>query len=391
MRIKIVPADFQVNEELNLKLGTRGDYAIYEVTKQGITTEKAQQALARVAGCHPRAVRFPARKDRQAVAVQFASIKGNPPQRLVSEQVSATHAGRLDRPLQPTDIGANRFAITLRDLSPSEAKALGDQLTRMAEHGLPNYFHHQRFGSYSLGDGFLGARIVARDAEGALRAYLARVYPGDPGAVRRFKRVAADRWGEWDTLFAAAPQPSNYRSLLTFLRDHPTAYRKALNLIPRRTLSLYLAAYQSHLWNLIAGNSLETLLGEPTARVEIAGTALPIYDRLPADLRGRLEALSISMPYHRAQYDDPVLQEVVARVLAAEGLTQNDLKARILKRAYLSRHQRRLLLYPTELSLETPVQDERFVGRVKVLAAFTLPRGSYATLLLEAAGAFCDG
>ena len=71
---------------------------------------------------------------------------------------------------------------------------------------------------------------------------------------------------DWDALFEAAPRPSNYRSVLTYLRDHPhpteTDYRKALNLITRRLLSLYLAAYQSLLWNRVAARYLAARLGE---------------------------------------------------------------------------------------------------------------------------------
>ena len=391
MRTKHLPADFEVQEQLGLDLGTSGAYAVYSVEKQNITTFQAQARLAAALGCARSAVQFAGLKDQRAVVSQHASIKGNPPEQINGDAFTATHAGRLDRPLRPSDIKSNRFAITLRDLAPGEAERIGGRLEEVARHGLPNYFDQQRFGSFSPEAGFIGAHIVARDAESALRAYLAVPYGGDPANVKRFKKATAGNWGDWDILFAAAPKPSNYRSVLTFLRDHPDDYRKALNLIPRQLLSLWLSAFQSALWNRMVGQYLETLLAAETQRVpgpdwlEIATVRLPLHRTLPADLRDKLGELSVVMPHHRAVYPEPALAKAAGAVLEAEGLTTNDLKARILKKAYLSRDQRPLLLFPTGVAVQSPADDECFAGRQKMIVRFTVPRGSYATLVIKSA------
>jgi len=74
---------------------------------------------------------------------------------------------------------------------------------------------------------------------------------------------------------------------------------------------------------------------------------------------------------------------VVEDILQAEGLTLSDLKPRLLRRAYLPRGQRRLILRPADASASPPVPDERFPGRQKVTLAFALPPGSYATLVVR--------
>ncbi len=391
VRTKHLPADFEVQEQLGLDLGTRGEYAVYRVEKRNITTFQAQARLADALGCARSAVQFAGLKDQRAVALQHASIKGNPPAQINGDAFMATHAGRLDRPLRSSDIKSNHFAITLRDLAPGEAERIACRLEEVAKHGLPNYFDQQRFGSYSPEAGFIGAHVLERDAEGALRAYLAVPYVGDPANVKRFKKATAGNWGDWDTLFAAAPKPSNYRSVLTFLRDHPDDYRKALNLIPRQLLSLWLSAFQSSLWNRIVGQYLETLLAAETPRVpepdwlEIATVRLPLHRTLPAGLRDQLGKLSVIMPHHRAVYPEPALARAAGAVLEAEGLTTNDLKARILKKAYLSRDQRPLLLFPTGVVVQAPADDECFPGRLKMVVRFTVPRGSYATLVIKSA------
>jgi tRNA pseudouridine13 synthase len=258
----------------------------------------------------------------------------------------------------------------------------------MPHSGLPNYFDDQRFGSLPPGEEHISKYILQRNAEGALRAYLTQPFAGDPAPVHKFKAFARRHWEEWNTLFDAAPRPSNFRSVLTYLRDHVTQdpaekavhYRKALNLITRRLLSIYLSAYQSLLWNRIAGRWLEAQLEQVSARIEIARERLPLYDDLPPHLDRNM---AIPLPNHRAIYADPALAAIVNQILQEEGFVLHDLKARILKKAYLSKSKRALLLFPQDTASDPPAPDERFPGRSKVTVAFTLPRGSYATLALK--------
>jgi tRNA pseudouridine13 synthase len=115
--------------------------------------------------------------------------------------------------------------------------------------------------------------------------------------------------------------------------------------------------------------------------VEIAGERLPIYHGLPRDWD---RETAIPLPNHRAAYGEPGLEEAVTQVLEGEGLALNDLKARILKRAYLAKGKRTLLLFPEDLSASEPEPDERYKDRAKLTLNFSLPRGSYATLVVKA-------
>ena len=264
MQWKYRPEDFYVEERVWLPFTPEGHFAIYRVRKRGVTTLSVQAQMARALNLPHSDVVFPALKDKEAVAIQHAAVQGNGPPRMAGKGFEARFLGRSPRPLGPADIIANHFTIVVRDLSLEDAASIPVRLARLSRTGLPNYFDQQRFGSLMHGEDHIAKRIIRRDAEGALRAYLTQHFAGDPARVRKFKTVAAAHWGDWNRLFDAAPRPSNYRSVLTYLRDHPTGspaelttyYRKALNLITRRLLSLYLAAYQSLLWNRIASRYL---------------------------------------------------------------------------------------------------------------------------------------
>lgn len=389
MRFKVKPEDFVVEELARLPLAPEGDFAIYRVEKRNVTTLRVQMDIAAQLRRRSSDVQSPALKDKKSAAIQYLCIRGTGPGQLNGLGYRAHFVGRSRRSLRPSDLTGNRFTINLRDLSPGEAGQVAEQLSEVARYGLPNYFDEQRFGSYSLQpdapDRFIGKTILRRDAEGAVRAYLAHPFLGDPPSVRAFKAVARQNWGEWAYLLEKAPRPSNYRSLLTYLKDHPQGYRKALNLIPRRLLSLYLAAYQGYLWNQIAGGYLADVLPADACvcTLTVLGLALPVYGALSSTQHAALSEMAVPLPGHRATYANPALAGVVQKVLAAEGLELNDLKARILRRAYLSKGGRRLILQPADVASDDVQDDDQFPGRQALRVRFTLPPGAFATLVLK--------
>ena len=388
MRIKFLPEDFIVEEVLAARLAQGGRYAVYRARKRAITTLQLQRRLAAALNRPHSAVAFPALKDKQAVAVQFSTVRGPGPLRVAGHGFTAERVGWLDWPLSPNDVAGNRFTVTLRDLGEGEVTHATARLGEIARWGLPNYFDAQRFGS-RLADGvFPGKLILQRDAAGALRAHLAGQQAGDPPKVRAFKAFAAEQWGDWAAIFQRAPKPSNYRSVLTYLRDHPDDYRRALNLVTPRVLSLYLAAYQSFLWNRLAGRYLQARLEAEDvsmARLDVAGETLPVYGQLPEEALASLQDLRLPLLHHRLLFDDPVVAALIEEILQQEGFQVRDLKARVLKKAYLGKGARALLVLPEDLAWDPVEADERFPGQYRLTLRFFLPRGSYATLLLKVA------
>mgnify|MGYP000415728009 CR=1 FL=1 len=381
--LKLAPEDFVVEEVLRAEPSRTGDFALYRATKRLMTTPDLQQQIASQLGLPPRAVVFPALKDRQAVTTQHFTIRGRAPLSLEGQGFSAYFIGRMARHLHPSDLLGNRFTVRLPSLPPAVAEAVAQRFSELEHAGLPNYFDEQRFGSRTRKGTFIGKAILQGDAETALRAYLAEPAPGDPPALRSFKAFAAQHWRDWPTLFQHAPR-SNHRSVLTFLKDHPRDFRKAVNLISPRLLPLMLAAYQSLLWNLVASGVLERRLeaaGLRTARIEIAGEPLVAYRRLPEALVEELRRLQIPLLHHRATFSDPLVEGVAGEVLAREGLALAQLKARLLRRAYLPRGDRPLLLFPQQTKAQLEESNES--GKRDLRLSFFLPPGSYGTLVVK--------
>jgi len=381
------PADFVVEEIVRLAAASGGDYTVYRLQKRGITTLQAQVRLAAALGVPHSAVAFPALKDKQARATQYGTVYGTGPACITGPGFRAERVGMRNRPFSPRDLLGNRFTVLLPEMSAKQARDISLRLDKLGRYGFPNYFDQQRFGSYAPGHDMVGKRILLRDAEGALRAHLALPFVGDPPRVRAFKHEAQQHWGEWRYLLEQAPKPSNFRSVLTFLVDHPQDYRKALNLVTPRLLSLYLAAYQSLLWNRLAARYLQDQLQDyaawPVGKVRVAGESLPFYRELPAVLLRQLRAVSVPLFHHRLVISDQKLADLSRAVLAEEALEYRDFKARLLKRAYLARGFRSLLVFPRQLRVDDISQNDTAPHRCKLRLSFVLPPGSYATLMLK--------
>lgn len=369
MRWKVRPEDFLVEEIVELPLRPGGPYVLYRVRKRERTTLEVQAELAARLGVPQRAVVFPALKDREAIAIQTVAVRGRGPARLRGRGFEAVRIGEADRPLRPQDLRGNRFVVRLRELDDLEIERLPAAVTALATHGFPNYFDDQRFGSWSPEAGFIGRPLLLGQAEEVLRIYLAIPMVGDPLEVRTFKAEARGLWGNWAAMRERAPRPSNYRSVLTFLNDHPTDWRGAVRRIPARLRALWVDAYRAWIWNDMLRRIWALL---PHVEIEIRGAQFPVPLERPQDTEA-----SVALPHRRARYESP-WAEAMAAALAEEGLSLSHFRRGALLEDAPPPTQRPVWCQPLALELEELQPEKR-----EALLVFELPPGSYGTLLLK--------
>lgn len=369
MRWKVRPEDFLVEEIVELLLRPGGPYVLYRVRKRERTTLEVQAELAARLGVPQRAVVFPALKDREAIAIQTAAVRGRGPARIRGRGFEAVRIGEADRPLRPQDLRGNRFVVRLRELDDLEIERLPAAVTALATHGFPNYFDDQRFGSWSPEAGFIGRPLLLGQAEEVLRIYLAIPMVGDPLEVRTFKAEARGLWGNWAAMRERAPRPSNYRSVLTFLNDHPTDWRGAVRRIPARLRALWVDAYRAWIWNDMLRRIWALL---PHVEIEIRGARFPVPLERPQDTEA-----SVALPHRRARYESP-WAEAMAAALAEEGLSLSHFRRGALLEDAPPPTQRPVWCQPLALELEELQPEKR-----EALLVFELPPGSYGTLLLK--------
>ena len=119
-------------EELTNFLPSQGPYALYRLTKRGMGTPEAVQALEKRWRLVPGQVSLGGLKDRYAVTTQWITIRNGPRRNLKQTNLELVYQGRADRPFQPKNIAGNRFHLVLRGLSHEELTRTAELLWRLS-------------------------------------------------------------------------------------------------------------------------------------------------------------------------------------------------------------------------------------------------------------------
>jgi tRNA pseudouridine13 synthase len=150
-RIKERPEDFQVEEIPAYSPSGKGDFLYLWVEKRGLGAEYFAAQVAQRLGIAPTEVGMAGLKDRQAVTRQMISVPARVEERLScleGEGIRLLAVSRHTNKLKPGHLHGNRFRVLIRgEMAAAQIAArLPPLLARLREQGLPNYYGPQRFG-----------------------------------------------------------------------------------------------------------------------------------------------------------------------------------------------------------------------------------------------------
>src|SRR5262245_34735654 len=315
MKLKRLPEDFQVEEQLSLA-PEGGPFVLYRLTKQSLSTLEAIDAVARRWKLKTTEIAFAGLKDKHASTIQYVTIERGPRRGLSQSNLQLDYVGAVSRAIHPHDITSNRFVVVIRDLSPAEVKAAVSELACVTASGLPNYFDNQRFGSLGQSGQFIAKSWCLGDYEQALKLALTDPRAGDSTDERDEKNVLREQWGNWQALLKALPR-SRWRAMLAFLADRPDDFRRAIALAPQELRSLWLAAFQSHLWNeILAAFIRQACRPEQWLPRFVGGSTLPFFTELDQAQRENLATASFPLPSARLHLEGHPLEGLYSHVLA---------------------------------------------------------------------------
>ncbi len=381
MKLKRQPEDFQVEELTNFPLG-RGVFAFYRLHKQGLGTPEAIEAILRRWRIERWRVGYGGLKDRHADTIQYLTIQHGPAKGLQHTHFQLEYLGRADRAYTAGDIRANRFKITLRSLSKEHIEQAVKVLRSLPDAGVPNYFDDQRFGSLGESGEFIARPWILGDYERAVWLALADPTPSDQAEEREEKRLLREHWGDWHKLKQLLSR-SHRRSIVTYLCDHPTNFRGAIARIRVDLRSIYVAAFQSALWNGMLADWLEQVCPENLTLRTFRMGNLPFYRDLSSGAAQQLRATRLPLPSARLKLEPGPVRALVEQSLAKRGLTLREIRIKYPRDSFFSKGWRDAVLIPEHLA-HTTDNDELYRGRQKLELQFELPRGAYATMIVKA-------
>ena len=387
MKLKSQPDDFQV-EELTSVRPSRGPFAFYRLEKRGIGTPEAVSAILRDWNLPRNSLSYGGLKDRHAVTSQYLSIHKGPSLSHEDRSYRLQYLGQIPHPYHARDIQANRFEICLRNLSPEENKAIERRCESVGSVGVVNYFDDQRFGSIGYSGDLIGASWCKGDYERTLFLAMAEENPHDRGREREQKELMRKHWGEWIHLKQVLDR-SHRRSVVTYLCDHPTDFKRAVALIRQDMRSIYLAAFQSWVWN----RWLSALIDESLAsdsRISIPSKCGPLSipcvagpsGSIPSSVR-ELQRMELPLPSARQKDWDPATLPSLDKILAELGMERREMRLKYPRDTFFSKGTRQAWLKPVGFQSKWE-NDELNNRKLAVRLAFELPKGCYATMVVRA-------
>jgi len=322
-KIKQIPEDFVVKEIPSIRPLDSGDYTIAVLKKKGITTPDAVEIIAKKLGVNQRFIGYAGNKDRVAVTEQFISIKGDY-KHLISKvkrkRFSLKPVGYYKNPISLGGLEENEFIITVRNLEEKSLKHSFEKI-KQRKSLIPNLFGEQRF---SKNNDKIGKFLVKKQFDKACNLII-----------------------------------KNDRQFGIKLRGHlelcPNDFINALRLIPKKVLILYIHSYQSRLFNEAAIK---------ISRLTKKGITLPVFG-------------------FGTELNENESHKIISSIAKGEGLTQRDFIIPQFPELSSEGNERSLYIRPSGLKISQPENDELNENKRKLTIRFTLPKGSYATVVIS--------
>ena len=386
VKIKQRPEDFVVREGYRFEQDPEGPVWVYRMDKQKVSTLQALERLSKDFGVRHRNLSICGLKDKQGRTEQLVGVFGGAlgtGEVVQSGDLRLKLIGRVAQPLTSANITANRFEVTVRDLSEPEALRVAESVAEVHRAGVVNYFDSQRFGFLKHGQGFIAKHLLRGEWEQALRSFLATPSELDKSDDAKVKAFWRDHWGEW-LLRAPHEAGKRYAPVLRQLREDPRDFKGAFMHIDRRLRAMVLFELQSFVWN----EGAKRYLAGRVPASELIGLryqagALTFPRAMPRELREELWAKTFPLLAPESTFDDAKIQVAALGALKAQGLTLESLRVPETRQLFFKHEERPLFVVPGKLRVNEPRRDELNRGRLKVNLSFTLPPGAYATLVVR--------
>lgn len=425
MKLKTAPEDFRVDEETSVR-PTQGAHALYRLSKRGIGTPEVIQQVLTQWNLPRHRVAYGGLKDRHAQTTQHVTIYQGPRSNMQERSFLMEYLGQVPHAFSAKDISGNRFDIRLRGIDLSRREELDRRALQSSLIGLVNYFDDQRFGSIGISGDLIGAAWCRADYERALYLALAEANSHDRPRERLQKEILRDHWGNWQMCKDRLDR-SHRRSVVTYLVDHPTDFKRAMALVRQDLRGIYIAAFQSWVWNRWLSTIIEqtawsealkwipsrcgplALAGRPVPADHLALSAPPtpldhttLADPAHSDgpapasepltpeesstrrngVWAVVERRGLPLPSSRIHEWPAGTLELLESILAPMQLSSRTMRLKYPRDTFFSKGTREVLLRPRNVVSQWDISNGD-ADQGDWLLKFTLPRGSYATMAIR--------
>jgi len=144
------PRDFVVEEIPLYEFSREGEHLILQVRKKNLSTNEMIGQIARYLGIKNREIGYAGLKDKHAMTIQFISLHKKYEESMENfnfEGIKIVSKTYHNNKIKIGHLRGNRFYIKLKKVNPTAAVKIDEALKNIEKFGMPNFFGYQRFGN----------------------------------------------------------------------------------------------------------------------------------------------------------------------------------------------------------------------------------------------------
>ncbi len=195
---KQTPSDFVVTEIPLYEFSGDGEHLILKIRKKGLTTWQMVNVLSSHLGIKAREIGYAGLKDKDAMTLQHISLPRKYEKSLESfshPQIRILERTYHNNKIKTGHLKGNRFFIRLKKVGKTDAAKIDSLLKWISENGSPNYFGYQRFGrnsdNYETAKQLIDKKLRIRDRK--RRDFLISAYQSHLFNLWLSKRIEISR------------------------------------------------------------------------------------------------------------------------------------------------------------------------------------------------------
>ncbi len=398
----------EINEDYaptSYSVESKDNYTTFNLVKINKDTFEAVRLISGVLGINPKAIGYSGLKDKRAISVQQASIKGNHVEKLRKLKINDIFIRNINPSRYPVKLGSNsgnHFEITIRNIEHkgNEKKKIEELLAILRTRGFPNYYGLQRFGTFRPNSHLLGRFILESEFKKAFDELVIATYSSE---LPQSQRVRKDlrKTGDLEKAYNSFPKSLNYeRTAIKYLLDNPGDFEGAINHLPKYLIKLLISSFQSYLFNKmislrhkkgisltkpIKGDVFNILDDENGNKTQIKYIYNGLYDKFLQEAY-ELNRAKIVFPligYNTNLDEFPSIKSLVLEIMDNEGISSDIFNNKLLETYEFKGSFRPIITKPLGLKILEYTEDDLFQNKYKLKIEFSLQKGSYATLLLR--------
>jgi len=154
---------FVVKEIPLYEFSNEGEHLVLYVRKKNLSTLELVTALAAFLGIQKKEIGYAGLKDKHALTYQYISLHKKHEAKLETfshPQIKILEKTYHNNKIRMGHLKGNNFFIRLKKVNPTNALKIDEVLKQLTKYGMPNFFGYQRFGND--GDNHIQGELIAK-------------------------------------------------------------------------------------------------------------------------------------------------------------------------------------------------------------------------------------